>query len=95
MVRIVAAAIKFGGLVCVVERPGRHHDVFRAMSEAGFEARFGPEQQGFVTDDGRFVGREEGRKIAEGAGQLIASVRDAEGVMFTRQHAHLFSEDVW
>lgn len=82
---IVAAAIKVRDVVCMVERPGRHHSVFYHMARAGFEDRIGPEQQGFVTSMGRFVGRAKAREIAKAAGQMIASHSDHE----------LFSEDVW
>jgi len=92
---IVAAAIKVGALICSVERPGRHHDVFNAMLRAGFVNRIGPEQQGFITSHGRFVGRELGRQIAEGADQIIAGRIGPDGVPYKAQHPQLFSEDVW
>jgi len=41
---------------------------------------------GFLTSAGRFVTREEGRRVAEQAGQLVV------GAM---QSKWLFSEDVW
>lgn len=95
METIEAAAIKVRDVVCFVERPGRHHNVFYAMARAGFDDRIGPEQQGFVTSDGRFVGRSEARKIADAAGQLIRSCKGPDGVPFVRDHPELFSEDVW
>lgn len=95
MEKIVAAAIEVKGLVCFVQRPGRHHDVFHSMDRAGFSNRLLPEEQGFVTDRGRFVKREEARQIAERAEQLIASDADADGNAIIRKHRELFSEDVW
>lgn len=93
--RIVAAAIKIGDVVCHVQRPGRHHDVFAAMDGAGFRDRIGPDQQGFITNTGRFVAREVARQIAIEANQLIKSDKDNAGVPIVRQHNQLFSEDVW
>lgn len=92
---IVAAAIKIRDVVCLVPQPGRHHDVFYAMARAGFDERIGPEQQGFITNAGRFVGREEARKIATEADQLIKSDKDDAGIPIVRKHSQLFSEDVW
>lgn len=92
---IVAAAIKRkDGLVCFVEKPGRHHNVIHKMAAAGFAIPIKGEQ-GFVTSHGRFVGREEARKIASEALQIIASCPGPDGVPFTREHPQLFSEDVW
>jgi len=81
--RIVAAAIRFGDVVCFVERPGRHHHVINALSQAGHpEPVVG--EEGFVTDDGRFVDRVEGRNIVLATGQAVPA------------HEHeLFSEDLW
>lgn len=98
--RIVAAAIKWGDLVCFTEKPGRHHHVFKALEACGWTIR-GPfdhgveQEQGFVTSTGRFVDRETGRKIAEAIGQLIAGEIDSTGVPIVKQHSQLFSEDVW
>lgn len=94
MKRIVAAAIKQNGMVCSVPRPGRHHDVIRAMAAAGIPIPIVGEQ-GFVTSDGDFVGRREARQIAERAAQIIAGRIDADGVPYTADHPLLFSEDVW
>lgn len=93
--RIEAAAIKYGELVCAVERPGRHHNVFWEMDRLKVPHLSDPGIQGFVTSSGRFVGRIEARKIAEASGQLIKSCVDADGGPFTREHEQLFSEDVW
>jgi hypothetical protein len=89
---IVAAALRAGDLILTVERPGRHHSVFHAADAAGLP--HGYYDQGFLTSTGRFVEREEARKIAEAANQLIAC-QGQDGVPFVRQHRDLFSEDVW
>ena len=83
------AAIWYRGRTYSVARPGRHHDIIRAMDLAGIDPAHG--HQGFVTSSGRFVDRREARKIAEAAGQLLP-VDDLGAI---RQHPELFSEDVW
>lgn len=90
---ITAAAIQHKGMVCFVERPGRHHDVIREMARAGIPTPI-TGAQGFITSTGRFVGREEGRRIAVAQGQLIPCAGE-DGVPFVREHRELFSEDVW
>lgn len=91
---IVAAAIKEGGGVCSVSRPGRHGDVIRQMATVGIPIPI-VGQQGFLTSDGLFVDRITARKIAAEAGQIIKSCVGTDGVPFTREHVELFSEDVW
>lgn len=83
--RIVAAAIRVGDLICVTARPNRHHHVLQAMEAAGVVRRFGPEQRGFITSDGRFVNRQLAREIALRAGQISK----------THDKPELFSEDLW
>lgn len=95
MERIVAAAIKWKGLVCAVERPGRHPDVFRQLDGLDWTKHRHDHKQGFITSEGRFVEREEARRIADAADQIIASRVGSDGVPYKFQHAHLFSEDVW
>ena len=81
---IVAAAIKQGKMVCFVAQPGRHHDVIRAMAAAGIPIPINGEQ-GFLTNEGVFVGRKLAKVIATRAGQVLSP----------RDHDQLFSEDVW
>ncbi len=88
--RIDCAAIKHGdGRVFSVPSPGRHHNVCSLMHELNVWDRDSEEHhvQGFVTDRGRFVDREEGRLIALRAGQII---RRCGG----DQH-RLYSENLW
>ncbi len=68
-----------------MERPRRHHDVIHAMAEAGFPTPIRGDQ-GFLTDDGVFVNRLEGFKIATAAGQILHKYGPADT---------LFSEDMW
>lgn len=79
--KIVAAAIKERGNVWTGRR---HHEIIRAIVAARGRAE-GPVygEQGFVVDDGRFVGREEAAKIAYDAGQIL------------EPKGWLFSEDVF
>jgi hypothetical protein len=62
--------------------PARHHNLFIAYDRLG-----PPDEQGFLTSTGRFVGREEAAFIARQAGQPIIR-SEARG-------DHLFSEDLW
>ena len=87
--RIAAAAVRAKGrfndhkLVWSVSPPGRHCDLM-GMSDP--EAEEGMEQ-GFVTDTGRFVDREEGHLIAKAAGQIIHRCGG--------DHHTLYSENLW
>lgn len=83
--RIVAAALIAGGVICFTPAPGRHHHVIHALAKnrAG-EMSHG--DQGFVTNTGRFVDREEGLAIAKSAGQIIKK---------NGNERELYSEDLW
>jgi hypothetical protein len=85
-VRIVAAAI-FHGATISLPPPARHHTVLQTMSIVmGVDAiQVRPENEGFLTSDGRFVNRVEAYYIAWRAGQL------KEG----KQVPELYSEDLW
>ena len=79
--KIVAAAINERGKVW---KGHRHHEIIRAIVVARGPAEgsvYG--EQGFLVDDGRFVGREEAAKIAFEAGQI------------PEPKSYLFSEDVF
>jgi len=82
---IDAAAIRIGDSVYTVPRPGRHHDVLKAMPEDIAVASH-LDDQGFVTSTGRFVDRAKAALIARAAGQLIREPTPADT---------LTSEDVW
>lgn len=82
--KIVAAAIKFGDLIVIAEKPGRHHTIIN-----GLDRRLGscsPDNQGFITDEGKFVSRKEAFKIAQEANQII----EKQG-----KETELYSEDLW
>lgn len=63
--------------------PARHHNLFIAYSRLG-----PPDESGFITSAGRFVGREEGANIVAASGQPSI---DRPG----RNRHYLFSEDLW
>jgi len=85
---IAAAALLWDGLVLSLPKPARHHTIMRKMLDLGLEplAVIQPDDQGFITSAGRFVGREEGCHIAREAGQIQIKTGPAN---------MLFSEDVW
>jgi hypothetical protein len=80
---IAAAAILFEGVACVLPPPARHHTILHAIHALRPDAIIGPDEQGFVTNIGRFVERPEAKAIAIAAGQTKTT------------HMHLFSEDLW
>lgn len=86
----VAAAAVYHGSTISLPRPARHGDILATMSVVmGIDAmRVPPENQGFVTSTGRFVGRVEAKGIAWRAKQIV---RHSAG-----EHCpELFSEDLW
>lgn len=83
---IVAAAVKYGDVVAFVPKPGRHHTVTYAVYNELGARTGGNREQGFVTNFGRFVDREEGLAIARASSQI------------KQKHGNqnlLFSEDMW
>lgn len=95
---IVAAAIKFGDLVCHVPKPGRHHNVLRAVKifGPGSDASFESEVQGFLTDRGEFLGRRDAYKHALECGQ--GTPRRAAAIALGQvvyDGMDLYSEDLW
>lgn len=83
--RIAAAAICLSGVVHTLPPPNRHHNILHKLhAEVGDRAHRA--DRGFVTDGGRFVGRKQGLRIAEAAGQIKEKL-GCPGL--------LFSEDLW
>lgn len=75
------------GLLCTLPAPNRHHNLIRCLTEHGCKTPVTKNvTQGFVLDNGMFIGREDARKLAEKNGQLLETAGD---------HDILFSEDVW
>ena len=88
MERIIAVAVRgYGGLVGVLFPPARHCHVMRLLCELNGQPGLNWEE-GFLTDEGRFVSRREAYKIADAAGQIISGA-------VPHGHTELFSEDVW
>ena len=88
--KIVAVALKHeSGMVFMRARPHRHNDIIhwfreRNLTVGEFAGRC---EEGFLTSDGRFVGRKDAAAIAIAAGQVTRALMSA--------YPSLFSEDVW
>lgn len=86
--RIERAAIRTAdGTVYSVRRPLRHHHVIHVMGRARWLEHEATLEQGFVTDRGRFVGREEALAIATAAGQIQSRCGGDD--------IRLYSENLW
>jgi len=83
---IVAAALCKNGLIFTIPPPARHDTIIRSM----IEARANPTdaEQGFLTQDGRFLRRAPALRHAIECGQLPEDVKLCGGL-------HLTSEDLW
>lgn len=92
-VRIVAAAVRrqerhpetgqYQQLIYTMPAPKRHHDILHHMPGDSLEA-----EQGFITSEGKFVGRKAALVIAAWAKQVNEKDTINPG-------AGLFSEDLW
>lgn len=68
--------------------PAHHGEIIRALQDVGFdESEILEAERGFITDEGRFVDRTEGWRVAEAAGQIIRRNENSEGM--------LYSENLW
>lgn len=77
------ALLTDAGQLWSLPAPAQHGQLFALA--AMFNDSPEPCEQGFTTNEGRFVGRREARRIAEAAEQLDIDAR---------HHDDLFSEDV-
>jgi len=84
-VRIVAAACRRGDLVLSLPPPARHHTIMHALDAQMIDPMVYPDDQGFLTSEGAFVGRRDAARIAVAAGQVAAP----------KWGPDLFSEDLW
>ena len=66
-------------------KPNRHHNVIRHLVSIGKSGRVRPDGQGFYTDTGEYLGREQAREYALRIGQVTKTDHQRE----------LFSEDLW
>ncbi len=86
---IIGVAIKQGDLMVCLPKPNRHHHCIRyAVQTLGLAARpiaAGHGLQGFYTDDGKYLNRQDAMDYAKANGQLINPNPTKD----------LFSEDLW
>lgn len=82
--KVVAAAIRIRGNVFSRPAPARHGDLLLIYGEPGTHPH-PTRDQGFVLDDGRFVGRLRAVGFAKRAGQITAP----------KWPPYLYSEDLW
>lgn len=84
---ITHVAVIHDGITYSLPAPNRHHDVMRLIcTQTGRPA--GDNEQGFLTHEGRFIGRRFALWFAQQCGQFK---RGPEGY----QGEELFSEDLW
>lgn len=88
MTKIIAAAIKRGEIVFFISPPARHHTILHALDKSVYRPKdiIQPHEQGFITDEGKFISREEAKELVKTNGQkTIADYNSTQ----------LFSEDLW
>lgn len=89
MKTIEAVAIRCNGVLYSLPRPNRHWNVIGKIHAETGGGAIRKDWQGFLDNDGKFLGRREARKVAARAGQLNV-VRPKTSPLDI-----LFSEDVW
>lgn len=81
---IVAVDMEWRGFVVTLPAPAQHSDMIHAVAQSIPESEWPVSgNQGFLTSEGRFVGRNDAMELARAAGQ-VQSTADA-----------LYSEDLW
>lgn len=87
--RIIAAAVQVDGVTLSMPPPARHYQIVNTLCGtigAPENTRYAkPEEQGFLTSEGHFVGRQKALAIARAAGQLLKESGLPE----------LYTEDLW
>jgi hypothetical protein len=78
-----AAIVDVDGNIHTLPKPARHHHILRKMYADGVESLI--TGQGFVLEDGTFVGRKEAADIALREGQTE----------YVKSYPSLTSEDLW
>lgn len=86
--RLTGSAIMHDGVMVSLPAPARHGCVIRRICELDPSVEFVSGEQGFVTNRGKFVSREQAYHIAIAAKQS----RDGKPPF---QEGYLYSEDVW
>ena len=87
---IVGVAVRVSGVIWKLPRPARHHHL-RSILPGGYLPSYDGEGrpcQGFYTDAGEYLGREEAFKHAMACGQVDRPAGGHDG-------PELFSEDLW
>lgn len=83
---IVGVAVQYAGKTYTLPRHNRPHDVIRSIP-GGVK---GPDTQGFVLDDGTFLGRRGAMQLALDNGQIKRRPGKEN-----YQGPELYSEDLW
>jgi len=86
MITCVAILNKNTESVFFLPKPNRHYNLFKVIKKTGYDIQINSCEQGFLTDDGKFVDRKTAKKIAIESGQILKGSHDLE---------ELFSEDLW
>ena len=93
---ITHAAIKQGETIFALPKPSRHHNILWLMREYQWKYQSKPYGQGFLLENGEFVSREEGLKIAIESGQVDPNNPSKNNQYRDNIHpTQLFSEDLW
>jgi len=93
--KIISAALKLGEVIISLPKPNRHHDLLRETFLATGDAKFGKDAtQGFLTDQGTFLTREEAFRVAFEFG-LFKWWNTSEDRTPPRNSGKLYSEDLW
>lgn len=87
--KIVAAAVRIGGVTISLMPPARHSDILRELKESGADRLWVRTNQefGFLDNHGRFWCRRRAARIAIAAGQVKRMEQLRAG--------QLYSEDLW
>ena len=88
--RITHVAVKTDSFIWTLPEPYRHYHILHDMSKAEVLRNYGTEEQGFVTQQGKFLNRRAAMALAQDNGQLK---RDPDPKHY--QGDELFSEDLW
>ena len=78
--------------ICNIEIGYRHHDIIRRFHD---EVSRYPEDQGFYTSKGRFVGRKEAMVIAMAAGQVRNTYYGRKPLMEAYNDGDLLVKDLY
>ena len=86
--RIVSAAVCYQGVIFSLPAPNRHHHILHAMHQMGLP-NSSHREQGFLTDEGRYIDRLGALEVAQAADQIISNETTWVPAI------GLFTEDLW